>query len=305
MSDDALRFGVSSSGARSGLELTAFARRAEGEGFDCLYVADHLGLAAPFSMLAAVASVTTTLRVGTLVINNDFWNPVFLAREAATLAVLSGGRFELGIGAGHAEAEYRAAGLDYDRPGTRIDRMAESIEVVRRLLDGESVDFAGDHQKLSDASAGIETPVRVPLLVGGNGDRVLALAGRHADTAGLTGFTSGTGQTHSDLSHFTWAGLEERMAHVRDAAGDRADAVGFNVLVQRVAVGDRDAAVSSFAAATGDDPAMLRDSPFLLLGSVSEIVEQCERLRALGVTSVAAFDGRGAEQLAPVIDALR
>ncbi len=307
MSDQPLRFGVSVHRARSGDDLGALAHRLEDQGFDSLHTADHLGMVAPFSMLAVAAGATTSLRFGTLVVNNDFWNPVLLAREAASLAVLSGGRFELGIGAGHAAVEYEAAGLSYDRPAVRISRMAETIDVMRRLLDGEEVDFAGAHHRLVGASTGIETPGRVPLLVGGNGDRVLALAGRHADTAGLTGFTSGTGQSHSDLSHFTWAGLQDRIDHVRAAAaaGPRRDEPGINILVQQVVVGERAPAAESFAGVTGHDPAMLLDSPFLLLGSVAEIVGQCERLQSLGVTSVAAFDARGGEDLAPVIDALR
>lgn len=303
MHDGPLRFGISLHRPRSGADLTTLARRLEDDGFDELHTADHLGMAAPFSTLAAAAAATSHLRLGTLVVNNDFWNPALLAREAATLAVLSGGRFELGIGAGHAAVEYRAAGIVYDRPGVRIDRLAETLPVVRQLLDGERVTFDGVHVRVAEAATGIDCPSRVPMLVGGNGDRVLDLGGQHADTVGLTGFTSGTGQTHSDLSHFTWRGLEDRIARVRRAAAGRD--VGINVLVQQVVIGDRVTAVETSVAATGQDPEMLLDSPFLLLGSVAQIVEQCQRLRSLGVTSVAAFDGRGGLDLAPVIAALR
>lgn len=301
MPRSAFRFATSVNRPLEAGPLGELARRSEEEGFDALYVADHLGMPSPFSPLAVVAAATETLRVGNLVVNHDFWNPVVLAREAATLAVLSDGRFELGIGAGHAEVEYRAAGISYDPAGLRVDRMTETIGVVRRLLDGESVSHDGTFHRLVEAAVGFDVPGRIPLLVGGNGDKVLATAARHADTVGLVGFTSGTGQTHSDLSHFRWSGLEERIAHVRQHAAERFDDLELNVLVQQVSLGDPQAAAETFAAASGQPVDLMLDSPFLMLGSVDVLVEHCERLRSLGVSSVAAFDGRGADQLAPVI----
>ena len=284
-----------------GRDVGEVARRAEADGFDVVCTADHLGLPDPFSPLAVAAAATSTLRVGTLVVNHDLWNPVVLARAAATLAVLSGGRFELGIGAGHAEVEYQAAGIPYDPPSRRVARMTETVDVLRRLLDGETVTMAGDLHELREAAVGFEVPGRVPLLVGGNGDRVLATAARRADIGGLTGFRSGTGRTHSDLSHFRWSGLAERIAHVRTCAGDRFDDLELNVLVQRVAVGDPQTEAERFAEASGHPVDLILDSPFVMLGGVDDLVEHCERLRAIGVGSIAAFGGRGADELAPVI----
>lgn len=286
-------------------ELRDMARRLEGDGFDLFHIADHLGMASPFPMLAAASTVTDTLRVGTLVCNNDFWNPVLLAREAATLAVISDGRFELGLGAGHAQVEYEAAGISYDRPAVRVARLAEAVPTIRRLLDGETVTARGEYYDLVEASLGIDVPAPVPLLVGGNGDGVLTLAARTADTVGLTGFTSGTGQVHTDLSHFRWSGLAERIAHVRAAAGDRFDDLELQVLVQQVTIGDR-VEVASELAVTFEQPVeTILDSPFVMVGSVGEMVEHCERLRELGVTALTAFNARGAEDLAPVIAGMR
>lgn len=282
-------------------QLGALARRLEGEGFDQVQAADHLGVGSPFSVLAVVAAATTELGVGTLVCNNDFWNPVLLAREAATVAQLSDGRFELGVGAGHAQVEYEAAGIGYDRPAVRVERLSESVDVLRRLLDGGTVTHAGEHHRLAGAATGIELADRVPLLVGGNGDRVLALAAQHADAVGFTGFTSGTGQVHSDLSHFTWDGLADRIDHVRRVAGDRFPELELQVLVQQVATGDRRLLAEATAAAFDQPVERLLDSPFVMFGSLDDHVEHCARLTELGISRLTAFEGRGADQLAPVI----
>ena len=295
-----MRVGVSLHRTGPAGELADLARRLEDDGYDQLQVADHLGFVAPFSALAVAATVTTRLRLGTLVCNNDFWNPVLLAREAATLALLSEGRFELGLGAGHAHVEYEASGIAYDPPSSRIDRLTESVAILGPLLAGERVTHDGAHHRAVDAATDVEHPP-VPLLVGGNGDRVLALAAREADAVGITGFTSGTGQTHSVLSHFGWDGLAERIAHVHAAAGDRAGGPEVQVLVQYVATGDR-AQLAAEASAPFAQPAdVLLESPFVMLGSVDDHVEHCVRLRELGVARLTAFDGRGAELLAPVI----
>lgn len=282
-------------------ELAALARQLEDEGFDQVQAADHLGVGSPFPVLAVAADATTELGVGTLVCNNDFWNPVLLAREAATVAQLSDGRFELGIGAGHAQAEYEAAGIRYDHPSTRVGRLAESVGVLRRLLGGETVTHAGEHHQLVDAATGIDLADPVPILVGGNGDGVLATAARLADAVGFTGFRSGTGQTHSELSHFTWDGLAERIAHVSSLAGERFADLELHVLVQQVSTGDRRLLAEATAALFHQPVELLLDSPFVMFGSVDDHVEHCHRLTELGISRLTAFEGRGAAELAPVI----
>lgn len=295
-----MRFGVSLHRTGSARELAELARRLEDEGYAQLQVADHLGYLAPFSALAAAAAATVRLGLGTLVGNNDFWNPVLLGREAATLAMLSEGRFELGLGAGHAQVEYEAAGIAYDRPSVRIERLTESVAILRPLLAGERVTHDGEHHRATDATTDLEHPP-VPLLVGGNGDRVLALAGREADAVGFTGFSTGTGQRASTLSHFTWDGLAERIAHVRSVAGERFDRLELQVLVQYVGAGDRTELAEEASSAFAQPAEVLLDSPFVMLGSVEDHVGHCARLEELGVSRLTAFDGRGADHLAPVI----
>jgi alkanesulfonate monooxygenase SsuD/methylene tetrahydromethanopterin reductase-like flavin-dependent oxidoreductase (luciferase family) len=145
----------------------------------------------------------------------------------------------------------------------------------------------------------------VPLLVGGNGDRLLALAAQQADIVGLVGFTSGTGPVHTNLSHFSWAGLEDRIAHVRAHAGERFSMQELNVLVQLVRVGDRRALADELAEAFHRPAELMLDSPFVILGDGAAATEHLQRLRDLGVTYVVAFAERGAEDLAPAIAEIR
>src|SRR5437870_13395014 len=142
------RFGVNVRTAGSHAEWAEKARKVERLGYSVLLVPDHLAeLLAPFPALAAAAAATTRLRVGTGVLNNDFRHPVLTAREAATLDVLSDGRFELGLGAGHMRSEYEQAGLAFDAGVTRVERLAEAVTIVKRLLKGETVTFTGRHYR--------------------------------------------------------------------------------------------------------------------------------------------------------------
>jgi probable F420-dependent oxidoreductase len=213
--------------------------------------------------------------------------------------VLTGGRLELGIGAGHAAIEFAACGIPYEPPGARVGRLAEAAPLVRRLLAGEAVNHDGAY-RLEGAATGLAAAqAPVPVMVGGNGDRVLRIAAQHADIVGLVGFTAGTGLVHTDLSHFTWAGLADRIAHVRRCAGPRFDELELSVLVQRVRiVDDAGAAAAEFAGGTGVDVDMLLDSPFVLFGTESSIANRLERLRTEhGVSYVTTFE-HSAEPLA-------
>lgn len=280
-------------------------RAYEAAGFAAVYVPDHVGLVDPFAALGAAAAVGGSLRVGTYVLNAGLWNPLLLARASSTLAALSGGRFDLGLGAGHARVEFEQAGIPYPSAGERVDRLAATVDVVARLLDGEAVD--DERFGLRDASVG-EIATRARLLVGGNGARVLRIAGERADAVGLVGFTSGTGQVHTDLSHWTWDGLADRIARVERAASaaGRTTRVARSVLVQRVVVtDDRRAAARALADATGTPADAHLDSPFVLLGTEREIVDQLCRLRDdAAIDTVTVFD-RDAAPIAPLLDALR
>jgi probable F420-dependent oxidoreductase len=180
------RFGlVTTSGTEaSKTAWTSYAQRVEQLGFDVLQVADHFGNSTVCTpRLAAAAAVTTTLRLGSYVYDNDFRHPVLLAREAAEIDRLSGGRMELGIGAGWSRSEYEMVGIAFDEGPVRASRYEEAVEIVRRLHQGESLDWAGEHYRLNGCELLVE-PVQqpIPLVLGGGGSRMTRLAARWADT---------------------------------------------------------------------------------------------------------------------------
>lgn len=301
------RFGVSFADAPERAAWREQARRAEALGYDVLLAADHLTDSfAPLPALMAAADATTTLRVGSFVLSNDFRHPALVAREAATIDLLTDGRFELGLGAGHMRSEYDEVGIPFSTAGTRVERLEESVQVVRALLDGEVVDFAGEHYVINRHSAYPPRP-RVPLLVGGNGNRVLALAARLADTVSFVGFHQVEGSADVALSHFSSAGLDDRLSVVRAAAGDRFSGLELNVLVQAVIVTeDRAGAAEELSRrVAGLMPEAALESPFLLLGTHDEIVEALlERRDRFGISYVVVF-GAAMEPLAPVVERLR
>jgi probable F420-dependent oxidoreductase len=288
------RFGLHTALARD--DFGDFAVSVQGAGFDVLTIPDHLvASVSPFAGAMAAASATSRLHVGTLVLNNDFRHPVETARETSTLAAVSGGRFELGLGAGHMKSEYDAAGLRFDPGGTRVDRLIESVDVIRPLLAGEPIDVDGSHYCVrAEAGALVAAPdVRVPLLIGGNGTRVLQLAGRIADIAGLAGFGHNRDATKVNLTHFDPAGLDDRIAVVREAAGDRFDAIELNALIQFVVhTDDRSASAAELAAAFGGiSPEYVLDSPFILLGTHEQMAETLvQRQQRFGVSYWTVFD---------------
>ena len=302
------RFGLQLLGADSRAALVERARRAEDLGFSIFQTADHLDeILPPLVTLATVAGATTTLRVGTLVLNNDLRHPVVLAREAAAVDLLSDGRLELGLGAGHSEPEYRSAGLPFDPPGVRIDRLAESLALLDGLLAGEEVTVAGRHYTVTGARV-FPRPVqrpRPPLLVGGGSRKVLALAARAADVVGLTG----TGPTRADgrqhvPSHWAPEAVDAQVAHVRavaEAAGRSTPEL--QALVQVVAVtDDRRSALDRIRPHVPElSLEDLAGTPYLLVGSVGAVVEQLQAARERwGISYVTVRD----EALAPVIDRL-
>lgn len=232
-----IRFGLQVVEVASPSELAEVARRAEAAGFDTLLAGDHVGTPDPFLVLQAAADATTTLGVGTYVLNNDFHDPVLLARAVATLDVLSDGRFELGLGAGHSQPEYEARGVPFQPAAERVARLAEAVTVLRRLLGGETVTFDGAYYRLRDAACSpAPRQARIPIVVGGNGLTVLRLAAREADGVGLTGLgrTLADGMRH-EVDHST-ASLEQRLRMIDEVAGARP--LERSALVQVVALTD-------------------------------------------------------------------
>jgi probable F420-dependent oxidoreductase len=292
-----LRFGLTTALPR-GAEFGDFAVSVEQAGFDVLTFPDHLvPTVSPFAGATAAAMATTRLHTGTLVLNNDLRHPVDVARETATLAAVTGGRFELGLGAGHMKSEYDAAGLRFDPGATRVDRLIESVNVIRPLLAGKPVDVDGAHFCVrAEAGQLVAAPgVHVPLLLGGNGTRILRLAGQVADIAGFTGFAHNQGATEVRLTHFGAPGLDDRIAVVRDAAGDRFDSIELNALIQFVVhTDDRAAAATELAATLGGISSELAlESPFVLIGTHEQMAEAlAQRQQRFGVSYWTVFDDR-------------
>jgi probable F420-dependent oxidoreductase len=193
------------------------------------------------------------------------------------------------------KSEYNAAGIKFDTAATRVDRLIESVEVIRPLLRGEPVDVDGAHYCVrAEAGALVAAPgVEVPILVGGNGTRVLELAGRAADIAGLAGFSHNRDATKVELTHFDAAGLQDRITVVRKAAGDRFDAIELNALIQFVVhTDDRHASAAELAAAFGGVSAeFVLESPFVLLGTHEQMAETLtQRQQRFGVSYWTVFD---------------
>ena len=278
------RFGINVRTAGSAAEWADKARKVERLGYSVLLVPDHLAeLLAPFPALAAAAAATTRLRVGTGVLNNDLRHPLLTAREAATLDVLSDGRLELGIGAGHMQSEYAQMGLAFDAGATRVERLAEAVVIVKRLLEGEAVSFAGRHYRVTAHTLHprpIQRP-RPPLFIGGNAPRLLAVAAREADIVGLTGIAFRRGGAQPDVSDFRAAAVDERVRLLRETAAGRFEQLELNALVQRVIVtDDRHKAAQELTARwphlTTDD---LLASPYVLLGTVDQLVDNLRARR--------------------------
>jgi probable F420-dependent oxidoreductase len=229
MSRRPFRFGVGLT-AVDPAGFAAEARRIEAEGWSTVLIADHLTLdmASPMPALAAAAVATSHLRLGTYVLNNDFRHPAVLGQEAATVDRISGGRLELGVGAGWNEPEYRAIGREFEPAGRRIERLEESLQVLQGLFADGPLAFQGRHYRI-EAMEGLPKPVqrpRPPLLVGGGGRKLLSVAGRHAD---IVGFAPRIPKADApDARSMTLEALEEKVGWVREAAGDRFSAIELN-----------------------------------------------------------------------------
>lgn len=303
------RFGAQLAWPSAPLDWSATARRVEDLGYSVLTVPDHLGdQLAPFPALAWAAAVTTRLRVGTLVLGNDFRHPALMARDAATLDRLSGGRLELGLGAGWLRSDYDHTGVPFDPPATRIARLAEAVPIVKAVLAGERVAHAGRHYRadghLAPAPVGGHRP---PILLGGGGRRMLTLAGREADIVNVN-YDLGAGELRPDLAaRGTAAHTRERLRWVREAAAGRADGVDPELAVSvyaTIVTDDRHGTAAGFGAVVGLSADDILASPYFLIGSHAEITDDLGRRRDELGFSYVILGGNGWEALAPVVERL-
>lgn len=280
------------------------ARRCEDLGYSTMTVSDHLDeQVGPIAALMSAADATTTLRVGAMVFCNDFRHPVALAKEAATLDALSGGRFEFGLGAGWLQTDYDRAGITLDKASVRIARMDEALQVIKALWTGESVSFSGDHYRI-EGLVGTPIPVQrpLPVFVGGGGEKMLSLAGRHADIVGLNP-TMSTGRIDASIgSGATVEATERKLAWVRAAAGDRFDQLDIHTRVHLAMVtDDRMSIAEALAGGFGLTVDDALHSPHALVGTVEQLVDNLvERRERFGI-NVIGLPLDAMDQMAPVV----
>ncbi len=300
------RFGVQLSTAPSAEEWTALARRAEELGYATLVMPDHFAdQLAPVPALVAAADATTDLRVGALVFDNDYKHPVVHAKEAATIDVLSGGRPELGVGAGWMASDYEQSGIAFDKPGRRVDRMEEAVAVLKALFADAPATVAGDHYTVTGLD-GLPKPIQrphPPLLIGGGAERPLTIAGREADIVGINPSIR-SGRVDAEAARDGAASQTDRkIGWVRDAAGDRYGDLELNMLIfGAMLTDDRDGLREQMAPLFGLEPAQLADYPHAWIGSVSQV---CDDLRARrdrwDVSYLVVQGAETMEAMAPVV----
>lgn len=279
-------------------------RRIEAWGYDSVFWPDHFGPQwEPLTALAAAAAVTTRLKVGSLVYGIDYRHPIVLAKAAATLQLLSGGRHEFGLGAGWMESDYREAGMRYDRASVRIERLDEALRIIRGTWSQDKTSFTGRHYTVKDAQAAVlPRPAPPRVLIGGGGPKVLAVAGRHADIVGINPKVAEGRVTAAAMQDATAERTREKVRWVKEAAaaaGRDVSALEWNALV--------------FVAAVTDDPRPLREAlaknggmtalqvaacPLYLTGSANEIRDVVQRRREEFGISYVVIQGHDEKALA-------
>jgi probable F420-dependent oxidoreductase len=281
------RFGVVTGNAQSRAEWVTKARRAEELGYETLLVPDHIVIGiAPLTALAIAAEATSSLRVGSLVLCNDFRHPAWVAKEAATLDLLSDGRFELGTGAGYLPADYTQTGMSFEPPATRISRLDEALQIVVRLFTEETLSFSGKHYTIAGLQ-GRPKPVQrphPPIFVGGTGKRLLSVAARRADSVGV-----GFSVWRSEIREVSPEDIAAKVAWIREVAAERFERLELGYTVFRTEV------------TNGKPDDRLPRSPHVLAGSVDQIVEEIsERRERYGFSYVQIMEQQ-MEAFAPVV----
>lgn len=295
------------SGAADAASWRRLVERADAEGYDMVHMPQHRGAKgfSPLVALAFVASYSSRLRLGTLVLDNESVHPAVIARDAATLDLLSGGRLELGLGAGWLDADHASIGQEFAPVGIRIERLSEAIDVMRACWQGDSANLEGAHFVLRDAPNDPK-PVQAggpPILVGGGGKRVLSLAAQKADIVSLVPNMSSGRVGRESAANATGAATAEKLAWVREAAGDRMSELELHTNLTNVFVtDDRIPTMEKLARGYGlDDSLAALDIPHVVIGTVSQCVEQLlERRDATGISHYTVFESN-LDAFAPII----
>jgi probable F420-dependent oxidoreductase len=311
-----LRFGVVSESVPVGRAWLEFARQVEDSGIDVLLLRDHFSAGAfgqqlaPFTGLAAAAAVTTRLRLGTIVLSNDFRHPAIVAHEAASLHLVSGGRFELGIGAGWYQPEYEAAGIAFDRAGQRIARLDESLSIIKGLLAGTPVHHTSDAYRIDGLDLDVlpmPRPSSPRLLVGGGGPRMLRLAARHADIVGVLPAPIRDSTDSDDPRDRLPAAFDAKIGVVREAAGDRFGNLEINAFGTFIVTGKRRAETEDLITRrgwAGIDVEAVWQMPTIFIGSLDQIRSDLQARRERFGLSYLVVGEDGQPALAEIISGL-
>lgn len=302
------RFGIQLSTAPDGAQWAGLARKAEDLGYSTLFLPDHFGdQLAPVPAMMAAADATTDLKVGCLVFDNDYKHPVVLAKELATVDVLSGGRVEVGLGAGWMRSDYDQSGIPMESAGVRVRRMEEGIAVLKGCFGDRPFSFSGEHYEITDYDAKpkpVQSPP--PLLIGGGAQRVLSIAAREADIVGINPSIR-SGQVDAAAAQSGAAAeTDKKLAWVREAAGGRYDDLEINMLqFAGIVTEDRTGTAEMMAPLFGLPPEELDTYPHACIGTVEQIADDLRYRRERWDVSYIVFQGDTMETLAPVVAALR
>ena len=290
---------------RSAEHWREVAQRAEALGYDTLLMPDHItSQLAPVAALAAAAAATTTLRIGSFVFDNDYRNPVMLAREATTLDLLSSGRLEFGLGAGWNTRDYEQLGIPYDAPKIRVDRMEEALGLIKRLWTEDSVTHEGTHYRVRDAVV-LPKPTQhphPPVMIGGGGPRMLRIAAREAQIVAIAPTLGANGRPKLETG--TLGSVAGRIATLRRAP--RFPELELNVIVFDAQVTDAaQSIVEGLAAQIKSAATTIVDTPFFMYGSRASLVEDLlARRERLGISYI-ALPGAAMKAFAPIVAQLR
>jgi probable F420-dependent oxidoreductase len=300
-----IRFSLQVASATTGAEWRARARRIEELGFSTMYIPDHFGDQwGPIVGMTVAAEATTTLRVGSLVLDNDYRHPVVIAKELAALDLASEGRLEVGIGAGWMKSDYDESGMPYDRPGVRIERMVEGLEIMKQLWRDGTATFEGKHYTVT-AAQGLPRPHSTPypkIVIGGGGQKVLSIAAREADIIGVNPSLR-AGYVGPEVAETAKpANFHQRIQWIREAAGDRFDDIELQVLTFfNQITDDRQTVVENMAALFNLTPEETGDVPIALVGTVEEIVDQIVSRRETYGFSYIVIHEAEMEAFAPIV----
>jgi probable F420-dependent oxidoreductase len=299
------RFGIQLRNAPTRTAWVETARMIESLGYATATMPDHFDdQLAPVPALQALADATTTLRLGALVYDNDYKHPLVLAKELATMDVLSEGRVEIGLGAGWMRTDYEQSGIPYDRPGVRIDRFVEGLAIIKGLLGPDPFTFEGEHYTITGHD-GRPKPVqqpRPPILIGGGGPRVLGIAAREADIIGINATLTAGAVGAEVIATMSAEAVDTKIAAVHAAGAHRLDEIEFNVRAFMVNVtDDPDGAIDGLASMLGVEPSLIHESPFALIGPPSKLVDDLLARRERWGFSYVIVGPDEAEAFAPVV----